>query len=57
MKDEVIAEVWKAKDTISAEHRYDVKRLVEHLRAEEASSGSRVFDLHARQHFDSRTRA
>jgi len=55
MKDEVIAEVWKAKDTISAEHQFDVKRLVEHLRSEEASSGSRVIDLHARQHSDSRT--
>ena len=55
MKDEVIAEVWKAKDAISAEHQYDVKRLVRHLRNEEALSGSRVFDLHARQHSDCRT--
>jgi len=55
MKDEVIAEVWKVKDRISAEHQYDVKRLVEHLRAEEAASGSLVFDLHARQHSDIRT--
>jgi hypothetical protein len=31
MKDEVMAEVWKAKDAISAEHHYDVKRLVAHL--------------------------
>ena len=55
MKDEVIAEVWKAKDSISAEHQYDVKRLVKHLRTEEALSGSRVLDLRARQHSESRT--
>ena len=57
MKDEVITEVWKAKDAISAEHQYDVKRLVEHLRAKEASSGARVLDLHARHKSDSRTRS
>lgn len=56
MKDEVIAEVWKAKDTISAEHQHDVRNLIKHLRAEEALSGSRVFDLHARQHSDCRTK-
>ena len=56
MKDEIIQEVWKAKDAISAKHHHDVRRLVEHLRAVEKSSGSRVVDLHARQHSDSRTR-
>jgi hypothetical protein len=57
MKDEVIAEVWKAKDEVSAEHQYDVKRLVEHLRVKEASSGARVLDLHARRKPDNQTRA
>jgi hypothetical protein len=57
MKDEVIAEVWKAKDAIAAEHQYDVKRLVEHLRAKEASSGVSILDLHARHKTASRTRA
>ena len=57
MKDEIIAEVWKAKDTISAEHQYDVKNLVKRLRDEEALSGCRVFDLHARQRSDNRTKA
>ena len=56
MKDEIIQEVWRAKDAISAKHDYDVKRLVEHLRAKEKSSGSRVVDLHARQHSDGQTR-
>ncbi|MCX7012311.1 MAG: hypothetical protein NTW86_07070 [Candidatus Sumerlaeota bacterium] len=56
MKDEIIQEIWKAKDSISAKHGHDVKRLVEHLRAKEKASGARVVDLHARQHTESRTR-
>jgi hypothetical protein len=55
MKDEIIQEVWKAKDTISAEHQHDVRRLVESLRAKEKTSGARVIDLHARLHTESRT--
>ena len=50
MKDEIIREVWKAKDAVAARHHHDVKRLVEHLRSEEKSSVVRVVDLHARQH-------
>ena len=50
MKDEIIHEVWKAKDAISSRHHYDVKLLVEHLRSEQRSQGTRVVDLHARQH-------
>ena len=42
--------VWKAKDTISARHDHDVKRLIGHLRAAQKASGCRVVDLHARQH-------
>ena len=57
MKDEIIQELWRAKDTISASHHHDVKRLVEHLRAEERSSGSRVVDLHAREHSESQAKA
>ena len=55
MKDEVIKEVWKAKDAISARYHYDVKRLVEHLRSEQRSQGTRVVDLHARQRTEIRT--
>jgi hypothetical protein len=50
MKDEIIQEVWKAKEAVAARHNHDVRRLVEHLRSEEKSSGARVVDLHARQH-------
>ena len=56
MKDEIIQAVWKAKDSISAEHHHDVKRLVQSLRAKEKASGARVVDLHARLHTESRTR-
>lgn len=55
MKDEIIQEVWKAKDAISAEHNHDVRRLVESLRAKDKSSGALVVDLHARLHTNSRT--
>jgi len=56
MKDEIIQELWKAKDAISARYQHDVKRLVDDLRAAENSSGSRVVDLHARAESDSQTR-
>ena len=55
MKDEIIQEVWRAKDAVAARHGHSVKRLVEHLRAKERSSGARVVDLRARQHSGSRT--
>jgi len=55
MRDEIIQEVWKAKDAISARHQHDVKRLVEHLRAEQRGSGTRVVDLHARRHSETGT--
>ena len=54
MKDEIIQEVWKAKDTISAENHHDVRRLVESLRAKEKASGARVVDFHSRLHTESR---
>lgn len=56
MKDEIIQEVWNAKDAISAKHHHDVRRLVESLRAKEQASAARIVDLHARLHADSRSR-
>jgi hypothetical protein len=55
MKDEIIHEVWKAKDAIAAKHHHDVRRLVEHLRIEQLASSVRVVDLHARHHTQRRT--
>ena len=54
MKDEIIEEVWKAKEDIAARHNYDVRRLAEHLRVKERSSGHAVVDLNARD-MDRRT--
>jgi len=56
MKDEIIQELWRAKDAISAKHQHDVKRLVEDLRTAEKSSGCRVVDLHARHQSDSQAK-
>ncbi len=50
MKDEIIQEVRKTKDELSARHNHDVRRLVEHLRAVEKTSGCQVVDLHAKTH-------
>jgi hypothetical protein len=55
MKDEVIRELWKIKDAIGARNNYDVRLLVENLRAKQRAQGARVIDLHARQHTESRT--
>lgn len=48
MKDEVLQEVWKAKDDLAARHDYDVRRLAEALRAKEDASGHAILDLHSR---------
>lgn len=48
MKDEIIQEVWAAKDAIAARCGHDVRVLVEHLREEERKTPDvRVVDLRA----------
>jgi hypothetical protein len=47
--DDVIREVWQAKDAVAARYGYDVKRLAEHLRAEEKASDAVVVDLSAQR--------
>jgi hypothetical protein len=49
MKDEIIEQVWQAKDKLAALHNYDVRRLAKYLRAKEQSSGHAILDLHARE--------
>jgi len=49
MTDEIIQELRQVKNAIAAEHGYDVRRLVEHLRIAEKSSDSRVVDLRAQR--------
>ena len=56
MHDEIIQEVWKAKDSISAKCHHDVRLLVAALRAEEKSSGAHTVDLHARRSAGRRTK-
>ncbi len=48
MKDDIIEELWKAKDNLAAQHNYDVRRLAKHLRVKEQSSGHAILDLRAR---------
>ena len=48
MKDEVLQEVWKAKDDLAAQHNNDVRRLAKYLMAKQGSSGHSILDLHDR---------
>ncbi len=46
MTDEIIQELWQAKDAIAAEHNHNVKSLVEHLRKEQKTSSVSVVNIH-----------
>ena len=48
MKDEIIQEVWKAKDELASRHGYDLKRLAIYIQSKEKSSGHAMVDLRAR---------
>lgn len=45
MKDEIIEQVWRAKDVIGKKYNYDVRKLAENLRKREQSSGAVVVNL------------
>ena len=45
--DEIIQEVWSAKDTIAGRYKHDVAALVKHLKNRERRSSAKVVDLHA----------
>lgn len=47
MSDEIIKELWKAKDAIAREHGYDVDALVANLQAKHRGDARHVVDLHA----------
>jgi hypothetical protein len=47
MKDEIIQEVWKAKDAIAERYHHDLAALVKHVRDRERRSSAKVVDLHA----------
>jgi hypothetical protein len=42
MSDEIIRDVWRAKDAIAAAHGHDVKRLAAHLRQRQKEDASVV---------------
>ena len=48
MKDEIIQEVWKAKEDIAARYDHNIRVMVDHLRKKEHSSSALVVDLHSR---------
>jgi hypothetical protein len=45
MKDEVIAEVWQAKDELAQQFGYDLDKLAVELRRKEAEHVAKVVDL------------
>ena len=45
MKDEIIEEVWKAKDELARQFEYDLDRLATALRQREQEHGFKVVDL------------
>ena len=51
MKDEVLQEVWKAKDDLAARYNYDVRRLAKSLMVKEGASGHEILDLYAREKY------
>jgi hypothetical protein len=52
--DEVLQEIWRIKDTLSASYGHDVKRLFADLRKREKLSGHRVVNLQDRRKTGSR---
>ena len=45
MKDEIIEEVWKAKDELAQQFEYDLDRLATALRQKEQEHGAKVVDF------------
>lgn len=45
MKDEIIEQVWRAKDAIGKKYNYDVRKLAENLRKRERASGAVIVNL------------
>ena len=45
MKNEILKEVWAAKDSLAAKHHYNIDELFQDLREREKTSGRRYVDL------------
>ena len=49
MKDEVIQEVWRAKDSVAARHNHSVAELARYLQEKDRDTSTPVVDLHVRR--------
>jgi len=49
IKDEIIQEVWLAKDSVASKHGHDVEALAKALRRKERRSAVEVVDLHGKR--------
>ena len=45
MKDEIIEQVWRAKDAIGKKYNYDVRKLAENLQNRERASGAVIVNF------------
>jgi hypothetical protein len=48
MTDSIMQDIWKAKDEIAMESGYNLKRLAEVLKTQQASSHAKIIDYHHR---------
>lgn len=48
IKDEIIQEVWRAKDAIAAKYKYDAVAMAKALQDREKKSSAKVVNLHTR---------
>ena len=55
MTDDIIQEVWKAKDAVAARHGHDLRALARHLRDRDRESTAVVVDLTDRRNRETRT--
>ncbi|MBI5386601.1 MAG: hypothetical protein HZA90_18170 [Verrucomicrobia bacterium] len=49
MKDEILEEVWKAKDALAAKYNYDIHAMFRDLREREKTSGAKYVRLKPRK--------
>jgi len=48
IKDEIIQEVWRAKDAVAAKYKHDATTMAKALRDREKGSSVKVVNLHSR---------
>lgn len=49
IKDEIIQEVWRGKDTVAAKYKHNAKAMAKALRDRERNSAVKVVNLHDRR--------